>query len=120
MEDGADHRADRRREDAEALAEDERPGDDAAVVHDGREADGQEPALGDEHLAEDDRRGEDHRRHAHDAEQADVQLALALAEPRGDDRHGFRREDEQRCGYRSHDDDGERQDRPTERAGLRG
>ena len=115
MEARPDHRADRRAEDAELRAEDQRAERETRVVEDRRKAVVQEAAIGNEHLAEHQRRREDDRRHRHDPEQLDVELPLRGPEPARHDRDRQRREDEQEHRHDPHREDRQGQDRLAER-----
>ncbi len=114
---GTDHGPDRRPEDAHAGPEQHRSGDDAPVVHERCQPIGDEAALGDQDLAQDERGREDHRGDAHDPEQLDVQVALVALEAGCDQVDRLRGEDEQECRGDRHDRDRHRQDGPTKGAG---
>ena len=105
MGERADDGPDRRREDPEAVGEEDRARDDPGVVAERREAVEEEAAVGDEDLAEDDRRREDHRRQAHDPEEGHVQVALVAAEAGRDEVGRLGSEDEEdRRGHRHRED----------------
>ena len=83
---GADDRADGRREDPVAVGEEQDTEHDPGVVQERRRPVSHQPVLGDEDLAQHDRGGEDDRGHAHQPEQVDVELALVALEAGGDER----------------------------------
>ena len=114
MQERPDERPDGGAVDADLAGQEERARGDPAVVHERGQAVPDEPLLGDEDLAKYDRDREDHRRHAHEAEERHVEVTLVALEPRHDEVDGLRREDEEDDADRGHQDDGIGQDRPAE------
>ena len=114
MEQRAQDGADRRPEDPELRAQHERTEGEPGVVQNRGQAVEQEPAAGDEHLAEDHRRGKDDRRQGHDPEQVNIELLLFGPEAAGNDWNRQRREHEQQRGDHAHREDRQGQDRLTE------
>jgi hypothetical protein len=117
MQQRADHGADRRPEDPEAVAQRERAHDKAHVVEQRREAIEEEPALCDQDLAERDRGRKDDRRDEHDPEQVGVEVPLVRPEAGRDDRCRLAGKDEEDRRRDAHDEHGQRQDRLAERLG---
>ena len=116
----AEDRADRRREDPDPVVEQDGAGHDPDVVEDRREGVEQEPPLGDEDLAQGDRRGEQDRRDQHQPEQLEVQGLRLRVEARRDDRDGRRGEEEQQDAADRHHADRQGEDRLRERRGVAG
>src|SRR5260221_584045 len=101
----------RRSTDAQPARQEDRPGDDPAGVQDRRERVEKEPAVGDEDLAEDERRREEQLGEARQPEEPDVLASGRRIEVRRDDLDGQGGQHDEDQGQRPHDEGRHRQGR---------
>ena len=107
-----------RRVDAVPVAEQDGSDHDPAGVQDRCEGIEQEPLVGDEHLADRDRGGEQDGRHAHQPEEIDVQGTGRRVEPLCHELHRRGRHEEQSEDDHRHHQDSDGQHGPGEIVGL--
>src|SRR4029078_3139608 len=86
VEDGPADRAPRGRDDPEAFRSEDGPGHDPRGVQDRRQRIEEEAAVGDEDLADTDRRREQDLGEAVDPQQIDIEVACGLVEAHADGR----------------------------------
>ena len=115
-----DDRADAPPRRSRADRERQRPDHDPGVVEQRRDAVPEVALLGEQHLPERQRRGEQDLRDEHQPEQVDVQVPLGADEARRDEPTGRLGEDEEHHRTDAHDGHAERQDHAAESVGLGG
>ena len=118
MQDRSQDGPDRRGIDPDRVAERERPDDDPGAVEDRRQGVPEVAQIGEQDLAERQRRREEDLRHQHDPEEVEVERPLRAGEARCDDLGRPLGEDEEQDRTDAHDHDAEREHGPGEAIGI--